>query len=47
MTCLSSPIPPAHAQEALELARMQEQTEQLKHHEEYKVCVFVSVWMCL
>ena len=36
-------LPPAHAKEALELARMQEQTAQVKHHEEFKVCVCVCV----
>ena len=40
---LPSVLPPAHAKEALELARMQEQTAQVKHHEEFKVCVCVCV----
>ena len=33
--------PPAHAKEALELARMQKQTTQVKHYKEFKcVCVW-------
>ena len=32
-------LPQAHAKEALELVHMQQQTAQVKHHEEYKVCV--------
>ena len=43
----SSIFPPAHAKEGLELARMQEQTAEVKHHEEYKVCVCVWVSMCV
>ena len=40
-------LPPAHAKEALELARMEEQTAQVKHHEEFKVCVCVCVCECI
>ena len=40
-------LPPAHAKEALELARMQEQTAQVKHHEEFKGCVCVCVRACV
>ena len=37
-------LPQAHAKEALELVHMQQQTAQVKHHEEYKVCV--SAYSC-
>ena len=40
-------FPPAHAKEALELVRMQEQTAQVKHHEEYKVGVCVCRFVCV